>query len=453
MSSPTKQKHTPTKQDHHTQTQFTKTEQLVSFIYNFRPPPNSYLFSYLRYLPLVLALEEQTDTDSDASSSESSSLSQSRSSSPEPTPSPSPSSSRASTPSITTSSSDTSSQATIALPRSSPSREATPESVTMPKVKGTTNTAAPRSMASIPDASKAPPPTQTCPKCKRSWTKDQFFDKCGKPTKLCHTCREVSRVSHQRRRAREAQALAAREARRELDSSEEKAPVDEKKARTEQKPARKRPATVERSAGIARPGAAARSGAIERPAASERLPRPAPPTPMAARPAPFFESPSEDDSPDRILQQALLHDANQSMEAQPEPMTPSMTFREPAHNYRGIPSPSPATMNQNTSPLSVPFADVEDAHQRLLAQFSRPRSEHTTSGMREPTPQLPLLNKEIQTLAVTAKRALRTSTAESSGSTQIPDQTFENGENGVVEEDRSKARVSIVCRFFFRRFG
>ncbi|KAL4903782.1 hypothetical protein BDW74DRAFT_34048 [Aspergillus multicolor] len=174
----------------------------------------------------------------------------------------------------------------------------------MPKVKGTTNTAAPRSMASIPDASKASPPTQTCPKCRRAWTLDHYLAKGDKPTKMCKTCREVSRVSHIRRRAREAQARTSRQARPEADSSENKA----------QKTARKRPAAVGRA--VATP----RSGAIERPAA---------PTPLATHAAPS-ESPSEDNSPGRILKQGLLHDANQSMAAQPELMEPNTSYHEPA---------------------------------------------------------------------------------------------------------------------------
>ncbi|KAL4749546.1 hypothetical protein BDW72DRAFT_194788 [Aspergillus terricola var. indicus] len=247
-----------------------------------------------------------------------------------------------------------------------------------------------RPKAGEKNIANAPIPTKTCKKCSRSWTEDHFRDKRGAPTQLCLQCRDASNKSHKRRRERESlKAKIAREARVE----QEFAPA----------PPLHHPPSVTREA------------------------------------APEFQS-SGQDTPSRILDQDLLNDRYQHMAPQ---CGARSSFVQPAPSYTEIPPPGPVNLGVSPSAPPVPSGTNDEDYTELMAQFARPASRDHGAGMLklDPQPQRPLLNFEIQSMAVSVES--------SAGITRTSSETPDDSALALItrEGEPVSININLVCRF------
>ncbi|KAL4738424.1 hypothetical protein BDV11DRAFT_171039 [Aspergillus similis] len=234
-----------------------------------------------------------------------------------------------------------------------------------------------------------PIPTKTCKKCSRSWTEDHFRDKRGAPTQLCLQCRDASNKSHKRRRERESlKAKIAREARVE----QEFAPV----------PPMHHPPAVTREA------------------------------------APEFQS-SGQDTPSRILNQDVLNDRYQNMAHQPGVRS---SFAQPAPSYTEIRTPGPVNLRVSPPAPPVPSSTNNEDYTELMAQFARPADrDHGAGPKRDPQPQHPLLNFEIQSMAVSVES--------SAGTTRTSSETPDDSALALIarEGEPVSININLICRF------
>ncbi|KAL6236158.1 hypothetical protein BDW75DRAFT_239509 [Aspergillus navahoensis] len=258
-----------------------------------------------------------------------------------------------------------------------------------------------RTKAGIKNIANVPVATKTCKKCSRSWTEDHFRDKRGAPTQLCRQCREASNKS----------AKIASE------------------ARVGQQPA---PAT---------PGHHPPS------VPCEAAPAPfIPPTPSAPHEAALdFQSPSQV-TPSRMLNQDLLSDMERNMAAQPGAMS---SFTPPAPSYHGIQAPGQVNLRVNAPAPAIPSCTDADDYEETKVKFVKPTSRDNGAGMAEldPQPQRPLLNFEIQSMAVRAERA---TTAESSAAiTRTSSDMPEGTDLAMVarEGEAVSININLLCRF------
>ncbi|KAL4932910.1 uncharacterized protein BDV17DRAFT_287281 [Aspergillus undulatus] len=260
--------------------------------------------------------------------------------------------------------------------------------------------------------------TKTCIKCARSYPEDQFLSKRGgAPVKLCDPCRNASRISHKKRRARQAAEKEAKKARAEsMSSAPARSPV---------------PVSVSAS-----------------PAPASTSPSP--------QVAPYFESPGSDTSPGRMLMQNLSNVANHGeMYPDPEPIS---SYGEVAQNVSEAMTPCPTKQRFSSTAPSSPFLDKSDTHENLLAKFSaKPKNNDFSAnaqdlGVHLSVPRFGMHKVPVDQRAVKEEIGLRSPTADSryGGSSAASnehhtdlhfDQALDNGE--VV-----RVNMSIVCRFF-----
>ncbi|KAL4983643.1 hypothetical protein BDW68DRAFT_181419 [Aspergillus falconensis] len=257
-----------------------------------------------------------------------------------------------------------------------------------------------RTKTGVKNVANTPIATKTCKKCSRSWTEDQFRDKRGAPTQLCLQCREASSKSHKRRRERESLKIAS-------------------EARVEQQFV---------PAGL--------------------IPHP-PSVPHVA--APEFQSPNQD-TPSRMLNQDLLNDTERNMVAQPAAMP---SFTQPAPSYPEIQAPGSVNLRVNPPAPAVPSGIDGGNYEELKAQFMKSTNRENGADMPEvdPQPQPPLLNFEVQSMAVRVERA--TTTESTAGATRTWGEMPEGTDLAMVarEGEPVSININLVCRFAPRTRG
>ncbi|KAL4962560.1 uncharacterized protein BDV14DRAFT_202714 [Aspergillus stella-maris] len=306
--------------------------------------------------------------------------------------------------------------------------------------------------ASAPTSAPARAPnttTKTCIKCAKSYPENQFLNKrTGKAVRMCDPCRNASRVSHKKKRMREAAAKAAKE-------------ESDKRARAE--------SSLSQEAFPSSPAPFVQSS-------------PAQPV----EPDPYFPSPTSDTSPGRMLMENLSHVVTQNKSyPEPEPLAhqgnmypqpqPITSFDEFKSRVREEETPTPVSMQifeggsfsntvqvrhrfPSTAPAS-PFLHPDYIHENLLARFGAlPKKKSEVAHGQEVGVSIavPRFDMHRGPLGQIGRNA------ENKGSTPAAENRLAPGPNTLGEEqqradfhfdqafadgDVVHVDMSIVCRF------
>ncbi|KAL4800342.1 hypothetical protein BDV19DRAFT_384696 [Aspergillus venezuelensis] len=274
--------------------------------------------------------------------------------------------------------------------------------------------------------------TKTCIKCAKSYHENQFLHKrTGKAVRMCDPCRNASRVSHKKKRMRDAAAKAAKE------ESDKRAHVE---ASLSQEALPSSPAPVIQSS-------------------------PAQP----AQPDPYFPSPTSDTSPGRMLMENLSNVVTQNesypepeplahqgnMSPQPQPIT---SFDEFKSRVREEETPTPVRHRFPSTAPASPFLHPDYIHEKLLARFGaspKKKSEVTHRQDVGVSITVPRFDMHRGPLGQIGRNA------GNKGSTPAAENRLAPGPNTLSEQQRAdfhfdqtfadgdvvRVDMSIVCRF------
>ncbi|KAL4958340.1 hypothetical protein BDW69DRAFT_179744 [Aspergillus filifer] len=270
--------------------------------------------------------------------------------------------------------------------------------------------------------------TKTCIKCAKLYPENQFLNKrTGKAVRMCDPCRNASRVSHKKKRMREAAAKAAKE-------------ESDKRARAE-----------------------------------ASLSQEIPPSPIVASPAqpadpaPLFPSPTSDTSPGRMLMENLSNVATQAesypepepafhqghMYPQPQPVTSFSDFKS---RIREEETPTPVRHRFPSTAPASPFFHTKDTHESLLAKFgasSKKKSEVAHGqdvGVSIAVPRFEMHRGPSGQIGRNVESKMSTPAAENGlavGSNTLSEQQRADFhfDQAFADGDVVRVDMSIVCRF------